>query len=87
MIFSALRLKVIFWLLAKVVTYLYGHYQQKGCNATSKAYELDNPYALSLCIRIIELIVQNGSDVDFIDNINLTFSARMFRMPADDNTV
>ena len=29
--------------LVEVVTYLYGHHQQKGCNATSKAYEFGKP--------------------------------------------
>ena len=47
----------------------------------------DNPYALSLCIGIIELIAQNGSDIDFIDNIYHALFANMFRMPAYDYTV
>ena len=46
----------------------------------SKAYELLYPYALSLFIGIIELIAQNGSNVDFIDNIYHAFLACMFRI-------
>ena len=46
-----------------------------------------NPYALSLFIGIIELIAQNGSDIDFIDDIYFTLFARMSRMPSYDYTV
>ena len=53
----------------------------------SKAYELLYPYALSLFIEIIEFIAQNGSDIDFIDNIYHPLFARMLRMPAYDYAV
>ena len=53
----------------------------------SKAYELLYPYALSLFIGIIELIAQNGCDIDFIDDIYHALFARMFRMTAYDYTV
>ena len=72
---------------AMVVTYLYGHYRQKGGNGHSKAYELLYPYALSLFIEIIELISQNGSNIDFIDNIYHALFARMLRMTAYDYAV
>lgn len=35
----------------------------------------------------IEFVSQNGSNIDFINNIYLAFFTRMFRMPADDNAV
>ena len=53
----------------------------------SKAYELLYPYALSLFIGIIELIAQNGSNIDFIDNIYHPLFASMLRMTAYDYTV
>ena len=53
----------------------------------SKAYELLYPYALSLFIGIIELIAQNGSDIDFIDNIYHTLFASMLRMTAYYHTI
>ena len=53
----------------------------------SKAYELLYPYALSLFIGIIELIAQNGCDIDFIDDIYHPLFTRMLRMPADYHTV
>ena len=46
-----------------------------------------NPYALSLFIGIIELIAQNGSDIDFIDNIYHALFTRMLRIPSYDYTV
>ena len=53
----------------------------------SKAYELFYPYALSLFIGIIELITQNGSNIDFIDNIYHALFTRMLRMTAYDYAV
>ena len=70
-----------------VVTKLYGHYRQGEQKAENKRMSSDNPYALSLCIGIIELIAQNRCNIDFIDNIYHALFARMFRMPAYDYTV
>ena len=50
--------------------------------ALVKRMSQSNPYALSLFIGIIELIAQNRSDIDFIDNIYHAIFARMLRMPA-----
>ena len=40
-------------------------------------------YTFSLFIGIIDLMSQNGSNIDLIDDIYFTFFARYFRMPAD----
>ena len=61
--------------------------RKKEVMAQNKRMSSDNPYALLLCIGIIELIAQNGSNVDFIDDIYHALFARMFRMPAYDYTV
>lgn len=61
--------------------------RKRAGTGISKAYELLYPYALSLFIEIIELITQNGSNIDFIDNIYHTLFARMLRMTAYYHTV
>ena len=43
--------------------------------------------SLSLFIGIIELMAQNGSNIDLIDDIDFTLFARDFRMTADNNAV
>ena len=53
----------------------------------SKAYGALCPYALPLFIGIIELIAQNRSYINFIDDIYHAFFTRMFRMPAYDYAV
>lgn len=44
-------------------------------------------YTFSLFIGIIDLMSQNGSNIDLIDDIYFTFFACYFRMPADDYAI
>ena len=50
----------------------------------NKAYEFRQPIRL---FSFIELIAQNGSDIDFIDNIYHTLFASMLRMTAYYHTI